>query len=195
MTSILSALASTFQRRFRRRQMAVEQLRNLPDRRLLAESFIPALAARGGRILWVGCRRYTVADYPALEIQGAEVWTTDIDPKAARWARKGRHQTGDICGIDRIFDDLRFDTIVCNGVLGYGVDTPAAQQQALTAMAGVLKPGGLLLLGWNCDKIEDPLLLPAFAQHYVTAQIAEHQPRVRFDTVTHVYDTLSLARP
>ena len=34
-------------------------IRDLPDRRLMAEAYIPAFAAAGGRILWVGCRAYT----------------------------------------------------------------------------------------------------------------------------------------
>ena len=170
-------------------------IRDLPDRRALAEIYLPALAARGGRILWVGCRRYTSADYPVLERQGAEVWTTDIDPRAARWGRSGRHQTGDICEADQIFDDLRFDTIICNGVLGFGVDQPYDQERALAAMAAILKPGGLLLLGWNTDKIADPLDLSIIGHFYETASFGATPSRMRFDAVTHVYDVLARAAP
>lgn len=195
MTDLLSALSVRFEGLFQRRKRGADRIRDLPDRRLLATAYIPALAARGGRILWVGCRAYTAEDYPALEQWGAEVWTTDIDPKAARWGRAGRHQTGDLCQIDQVFDDLRFDAIVCNGVLGFGVDSPASQEQAMTAMAGILKPGGLLLLGWNNDKIDDPLKLSATGRFFTTGHIGSQPPRVRFDDVTHVYDTLELARP
>lgn len=184
--SRLSALRSLFSR-----PAPANDIRNLPDRRALADIYLPALAARGGRILWVGTRRYTSADYPVLERQGAEVWTTDIDPRAARWGRSGRHQTGDICEADLIFDDLRFDTIICNGVLGFGVDQPYDQERALAAMAAILKPGGLLLLGWNTDKIADPLELPAFRYFYTTASLGAAPFRMRFDAVTHVYDLLA----
>ncbi|RZJ00889.1 MAG: class I SAM-dependent methyltransferase [Brevundimonas sp.] len=165
-------------------------IRELPDRRLMAEAYIPALAAEGGRILWVGSQAYTAADYAALEAEGAEVWTTDIDPKAARWGREGRHRTGDVCEIDRVFSDLTFDAVVCNGVLGYGVDAPDQQARALGAMAAILRPGGRLLLGWNTDKIEDPIVAGLAAPWFVATPLGGQESRVRFDTVTHVYDSL-----
>ena len=46
-------------------------IRDLPDRRVMAEDYIPALAAGGGRVLWIGTRAYTAADYEALEGRGA----------------------------------------------------------------------------------------------------------------------------
>lgn len=170
-------------------QGRIDDIRALPDRRLLIETYIPALAQGGGRILWVGCRAYTRDDYPALGRQGAEVWTTDIDPKAARWGQAGRHRTGDVCAIDQVFADQAFDVVVCNGVLGFGADSLEMQDQALAAMAHILRPGGLLLLGWNTDKIDDPLTVPSAAA-YAPTPFAGQPPRVRFDAVTHVYDTL-----
>lgn len=169
-------------------------IRDLPDRKLMADAFIPALASEGGRILWVGCRAYTATDYDALEAEGAEVWTTDIDPKAARWGKAGRHRTGDVCEIDQIFSDITFDAIVCNGVLGYGVDAPDQQVKALAAMADILRPGGRLLLGWNTDKIDDPISAGLASPWFVAAPLGGQEPRVRFDTVTHVYDSL-IRRP
>ncbi|PZU77244.1 MAG: methyltransferase [Brevundimonas sp.] len=167
----------------------IDDIRALPDRRVLIETYIPALARIGGRVLWIGCRAYTRQDYPALARHGAEVWTTDIDPKAVRWGQPGRHRTGDVCAIDQVFAEQTFDAVVCNGVLGFGADTPQMQDQALAAMGRVLRPGGLLLLGWNTDKIDDPLTVPAAAA-YKPAPFAGQPPRVRFDAVTHVYDTL-----
>lgn len=167
----------------------IDDIWALPDRRVLIETYIPALARIGGRVLWIGCRAYTRQDYPALARHGAEVWTTDIDPKAVRWGQSGRHRTGDVCAIDQVFAEQTFDAVVCNGVLGFGADTPQMQDQALAAMGRVLRPGGLLLLGWNTDKIDDPLTVPAAAA-YKPAPFAGQPPRVRFDAVTHVYDTL-----
>ncbi|GAA0629047.1 class I SAM-dependent methyltransferase [Brevundimonas kwangchunensis] len=164
-------------------------IRALPDRRLLADAYIPAFAKAGGRILWIGCRAYTAEDYPALEAHGAEVWTTDIDPDAARWGRERRHRTGDVCTIDAFFGDLTFDAIVCNGVLGFGVDAPEAQSRALAAMAAILRPGGLMLLGWNTDKIDDPVAAQRTMPWFIPAPFAGQPARVRFDSVTHVYDS------
>lgn len=165
-------------------------IRDLPDRRLLAEAYIPAFAAAGGRILWVGCRAYTATDYAALETNGAQVWTTDIDPRAGRWGRADRHRTGDLCEIDIVFPDMVFDAIICNGVLGYGVDTVEQQGRALAAMAAILRPDGRLLLGWNTDKISDPIQAGLATPWFDPAPFGGQDQRVRFDTVTHVYDTL-----
>ncbi|WP_235559298.1 hypothetical protein [Brevundimonas sp. Leaf168] len=51
----------------RRRSAKAARIRSLPDRRVMAENYVPALAADGGRILWVGCREYTLDDYALLE--------------------------------------------------------------------------------------------------------------------------------
>lgn len=174
----------------RRREARDSRIRDLPDRKLMAEVWIPAFAAEGGRILWVGCRKYTQADYPALEASGAQVWTTDIDPEAAPYGHGERHRTGDVCEIDRVFPDMIFDAILCNGVLGYGVDAVEQQGRALEAMAAILKPGGRLLLGWNTDKIEDPLAANILAPWFEPVEFAGQSSRVRFDSVTHVYDSL-----
>ena len=172
-----------------RRSTKAMRIRTLPDRKVMADSYIPALAANGGRILWVGCREYTLDDYAALETQGGQVWTTDIDPAAARWGREGRHRTGDVCEADRMFSDQTFDAVVCNGVLGYGVDSPEQQQRALGALAAIVRPGGLLLLGWNTDKIDDPVEAGLTTPHFTPAPLGDRPARVRFDAVTHVYDS------
>ena len=174
----------------RRKTARARRILQLPDRRLLAEAYLPALAADGGRILWVGCRAYTADDYAVLEAGGGEVWTTDIDPDAERWGVADRHRTGDVCVIDQVFGDMTFDAISCNGVLGYGVDSPEQQRQALAAMAAILRPGGRLLLGWNTDKIEDPIAAGLTAPDFTPTPYARQPSRVRFDTVTHVYDAL-----
>lgn len=182
---ILDTLTGAGKRRERARR-----IRQLPDRKLLIDAYIPAVAAAGGRILWVGCRAYTTDDYPALETGGGEVWTTDIDPGAEKWGRQGRHRTGDVCRIDAVFADLVFDAVICNGVLGYGADTMEQQRSALRAMAAILRPGGRLLLGWNTDKIADPVAGLLTAPWYTPSAFAGQPARVRFDSVTHTYDAL-----
>lgn len=173
-----------------RRSAKATRIRALPDRQVMADSYVPALAAEGGRILWVGCREYTLDDYAALEALGGEVWTTDIDTGAARWGRPGRHRTGDVCQADQLFSDLTFDAVVCNGVLGYGVDTPEQQANALAALAALLRPGGRLLLGWNTDKIDDPVAAGLTAVDFAPAPLGDRPTRVDFEAVTHVYDSL-----
>jgi len=151
---------------------------------------LPVFAALGGRILWVGCRRYT-AQYPALlAAEGAEVWTLDIDEAVARWGAPGRHLTFDLAHIDELLAPRSFDAILCNGVFGFGLDEPDAQQRALRAMARILKAGGWLLLGWNTDRCADPLAEPALREYLVPQSLGGLGARCRVDGVTHVYDCL-----
>ncbi|MDV6332702.1 class I SAM-dependent methyltransferase [Asticcacaulis sp. 201] len=165
-----------------------EDIQALPDRRLLRDVYLPAFGREGGRILWVGCRRYTSGYYKIMESQGAEVWTTELEPRLKRWGRHNRHRTGDICLADELFADMRFDAVICNGVLGYGVDSDAQQVKALEAMARIIKPGGRLLVGWNTDKIADPVAAGLTAPWFAPEPFAGQTARVTFADVTHVYD-------
>lgn len=162
--------------------------RGSPDRVVLVREILPILAEGGGRVLWVGCRRYT-DDYPALlERWGGECWTTDIDPAAAPFGHPLRHRTGDLTRIDEVFGDLRFDAVICNGVLGYGVDSLDAQRMALCAVAAILTPRGALLLGWNLDKIADPWDSGVLTEHFEPSVGARLPTRRTIPGTTHVYD-------
>jgi SAM-dependent methyltransferase len=176
----------------RRRADALSLARILrsPDRAVLLERYMPPVASAAGRILWVGCKPYT-ADYSArLQGGGGEVWTTDIDPAAEQWGAAGRHRTGDIREADRLFAGQIFDAILCNGVLGFGVDTRSDQARTLDALAAILRPGGLLLLGWNTDRIADPIAAGLTAGLYEPAPLDGQPARFAVPGVTHVYDTL-----
>jgi len=164
----------------------------LPDRQLMTKAYLPAVAAIGGNILFVGCRGYTRDYYRVLESRGGKVWTIDIDPKVARFGRTGRHRTGDVSQVDTIFADVRFDAVICNGVLGYGVDSVPLQQATLKALARIMAPRAPLLLGWNTDKIADPVAASLCDAWFARAELGGQPSRVTFDAVTHVYDSLVL---
>jgi hypothetical protein len=165
--------------------------RGSPDRVVLVEAYLPVFARRGGRILWVGCRRYT-DDYPAmLEARGGECWTTDIDPEAARFGHRRRHRTADLVSIDQAFGDLRFGAILCNGVFGYGVDGACSQAAAAQAMAAIAEPGALLLLGWNTDKTGDPGGAGVFTGLFQPVSALGLPSRRDIPGTTHVYDLLA----
>lgn len=132
------------------------RVRRNPGRIALVKEILPAYARLGGRILWIGCRRYTKKYGALLRRYGGECWTTDIDARHARWGVSGRHFTCDVVEIDKLIPSEAFDSVLCNGVFGFGVDTRTSQMAALQAMSVILKPGGRLLLGWNTDRVEDP---------------------------------------
>jgi hypothetical protein len=69
---------------------------HLPDRVYLVRELIPAVGRCADKVLVIGCRPYT-KHYPGLfGMHGAECWTIDIDPSAARWGAPGRRVTGAI---------------------------------------------------------------------------------------------------
>jgi SAM-dependent methyltransferase len=163
-------------------------------RQLLEKQILPAYAAvdgtLGGRVLWVGCRRYTQKYGRLFRQRGGEFWTTDIEPSHARWGEKHRHVTADLMEIGRQIPAGSFDCVLCNGVFGFGIDDRLAQQKALEAMAAILKPGGRLLLGWNTDRVEDPLTLECAARCFEPDDLTGLGARIVVDEAGYVYDCL-----
>jgi SAM-dependent methyltransferase len=158
-----------------------------PDRVYLKHSILPRIGRRGGAALLVGCRRYTAQDPKILKRYGALCWTLDIDPAAARWGAQGRHVVAPIEGAASVFRRAMFDTVVLCGVFGFGVDEIAEQEAAIEACAAILKPGGLLVLGWNSDLVADPARLSGLARDF-TRSCDGKDRRVTFRRSTHVFD-------
>jgi len=161
-----------------------------PGRILLVKEILPAYAALGGRILWIGCRRYTKEYGSLLARCGGECWTTDIEISHAKWGEAGRHFTWDLTCIDRLIAAGSFDSVLCNGVFGFGVDTRPSQLAALKAMGCILKPGGRLLLGWNTDRVEDPLSFPFVQSAFVADAPTARGARIDLPEVAYMYDFL-----
>jgi len=168
------------------------RVRRNPGRIALVNEILPAYAACGGRILWIGCRRYTKDYGRLLEKFGGECWTVDIEIGHAKWGEKGRHLTGDLLSIEQLVEAGSFDSVLCNGVFGFGVDTPSAQLAALEAMKRIMKPGGRLLLGWNTDRVEDPQNLDFVREAFVGDALTTHGARWAVPEAGYVYDFLRL---
>jgi hypothetical protein len=156
-----------------------------PDRIFLKETLLPEVAKRGGRVLFIGCQRYT-ASYPMiLEGHGATCWTVDIDPAMARWGAKGRHTVLDAQYIAPSFSTEFFDTVVLSGVFGFGVDTELLQNTVLVSVDKVLKRSDLLVLGWNTDRSPDPTELDELNRRFRLGSLGS---RRTFQGSTHVFD-------
>ena len=166
------------------------RVRGSPARMVLVDQILPAYAASAGQILWVGCRRYTRNYGSLLERNGGECWTTDIEITHAQWGQPGRHFTWDLVSIDTLIAAGAFDTVLCNGVFGFGVDARAAQLAALKAMGRILKPGGRLLLGWNTDRVEDPLTFDFVQSAFVADASFPLGPRHAVPAAGYVFDFL-----
>lgn len=162
------------------------------DRRYLLETILPALRAAGPRrVLFVGCRPYT-RPYQAF-FDMSEYWTLDIEPKVARWG-SALHRTGDVRFCDAVFEPGYFDLVLLNGVLGWGVDTDADIDRTLRAVRGVMRNGGLLLVGWNQGRCADPLERPTTRKLFRHEAALGLPARRSFAGTTHVFDLLA-ARP
>ncbi len=174
----------------------VRELRNArrvsrnAGRIVLVNEILPAYSRLGGRILWIGCRLYTSGYAAILERNGGECWTTDIEVAHAKWGVMGRHFTWDLVTIDRLIAAESFDTLLCNGIFGFGVNTRPAQLAALQAMQRVLKPGGRLLLGWNTDRVEDPTTSEFVKSAFVGDDLNGGGARCAVPEAGYVYDFL-----
>jgi SAM-dependent methyltransferase len=170
--------------------LAERSVSGRPERVYLEREILPVLMANGyQRALFVGCRRYTAHYGPIFKASGVEYWTMDIDPKARRWGDPERHVVGDVCVAERHLPIRGFDLVLLNGVFGFGVDDDASMGRALEAVHAVMKPGGVLLVGWNEGLIRDPAVL-AEMQARFTPDAPPPLPwrKVFADDVHHVYD-------
>jgi SAM-dependent methyltransferase len=177
-------------RRWVNDELNVRRTTRDPGRILLVNEILPAFASFGGRILWVGCRRYTSEYGSLLSRHGGECWTVDIEIAHARWGEAGRHFTWDLTSIDQLIAYETFDSVLCNGVFGFGVDTRESQLAALMAMGRILKPAGRLLLGWNTDRVEDPLSLDLLQSVYVADDPLGKGARLAVPEAGYVYEFL-----
>ncbi|WP_110685698.1 methyltransferase domain-containing protein [Salinicola aestuarinus] len=118
------------------------------DRRLLEDVILPTLDRDPAvsSALLVGCAWYT-RHYPRL-LPRTHVLTMEIDPAKAAFGGE-RHLVANMVEIRQHVAPGSLDAIVCNGVLGWGLDDACAVEAAFAGAVRCLKPGGLFLLGWN----------------------------------------------
>jgi hypothetical protein len=157
------------------------------DRSYLRNSVLPAIARAGpARLLFVGVRGYTGVYADTFRSGPTEFWTTDIDPGAARYGVPDRHVIADVRQLDQAVRPASFAVVLLNGVFGWGVDAAEDMERTLGAVHAVLSRGGLLLIGWNADRVADPEALGAIRLFEPAAPFGLPH-RKSFADVTHVY--------
>jgi hypothetical protein len=162
------------------------------DRRYMTRHILPALAsAKVRRVLFVGCKAYTARYGRRLTRAGIEYWTTDINPAAAIWGEQDHHIVSDIAQIDKICPAELFDVVLLNGVIGDGVDDESQINQTVTAIARILRPNGLLLIGWDALKEHsNPMEIHATNTFFRHESILALPVRKTFADTDKVYDWL-----
>lgn len=112
----------------------------------------------------------------------------DIDPSAAQFGARNRHVTASILDVHQYFDSSFFDIVMLNGVFGWGINSREDQDKALQCIREVLRPGGVLLLGWDTDRSEDTFVALAAAHGFSYRNPMGLPNRVQFKTSYHTYD-------
>lgn len=98
------------------------------------------------RILFVGCEYYTW-HYQKI-FQTKEYWTIEPNVKRAKFGAK-RHIIGYLRQIGEYFEENSLDSIICIGVLGFGLNDPQEIENSFGKCFFCLREGGILVLGWN----------------------------------------------
>ena len=138
------------------------------------------------KILFVGCAWYT-RGYQSL-FRGKDYQTLEIDPRERRCGAK-KHITDSLENISRHYDEGELDLIICNGVFGWGLDEKTAVEAAFDGCFRCLRPGGVLVQGWNdtpercpfpladCESLKqfEPFVFPPLgAAEYRLAMVSRH---------------------
>lgn len=132
-------------------------LRENPERQFLSNEVMPWVAANCRKVLFVGTSSYTY-QYESLFADDPDRYFT-IDKLASLrvWGSK-HHIVAPLQEVHRHCPPAFFDAVVCNGVLFYKIPetgdhgiggTPREMDELSSALSAVLKPGGLMVFGWN----------------------------------------------
>jgi hypothetical protein len=125
-----------------------------PARALFENTIIPYYGSQNNSsVLFVGCDWYT--NHYWRSFRNCDYWTIDPDPEKGRYGAKS-HIVDFLENLGQYFDPEYFDVIICNGVLGFGLDRKEAAERAFSGCFANLRLGGTLVLGWD----DSPTLVP-----------------------------------
>ncbi len=167
------------------------RIEGLPSRRFLDEAILPALVGAGCKTaLFAGVGGYNRKCLRKCRDSGMILWTIDVDPNAARWGAVNRHIVGDLCLLGRLMPAQTFDTIIINGVFGYGIDDIQRTEAALNAVATTMKEHGVLVVGGQSVGYRE---LESVRRNFVASRLGALPPQVEFppdaiQTEHHRYD-------
>jgi SAM-dependent methyltransferase len=114
------------------------------------------------------------------------VYSIDVDPKRAAFGVPGYHTTDFIENIEKYFKDNYFDSVLMNGVYGWGLDKEESLIKAIGAIKRILRRGGVLLFGWDKVPKYDPLDLDSksYFRDFVKIEISGAS-RIELDNKHH----------
>jgi SAM-dependent methyltransferase len=118
------------------------------DREILEGKILPFLANQTvyQDILFVGCDWYTKS-YERLFWQ-KNYYTLEVDPDKRKYGAK-QHIVDIAQNVAQHFAEQSLDAIICNGVMGHGLDNLEDIEFTCESFRNCLKPQGILIIGWN----------------------------------------------
>jgi SAM-dependent methyltransferase len=118
------------------------------DRKILEDIILPAIARwpEYRRILFIGCDWYT-RGYQRV-FADRDYWTMEIDPSKSKYGAR-QHIVDSAENLANHFKPNSLDFIVCNGVIGWGLDDRDGIERMLASCWRCLRDKGVLLIGWN----------------------------------------------
>lgn len=118
------------------------------DRNVLEIVIIPWLLTDldPRRILDVGREEYE--HFYNEFFEGRELWTMDVDPERKEFGAD-KHIVDSVANLKKHFPADFFDVVLMNGVFGWGLNEKEEIETALTGIYECLRPGGLLIFGYN----------------------------------------------
>ena len=160
-------------------------LRQRPSRLYLEHDILPWVARHCRHVLFVGTGSYTF--HYERQFRPGQYTTIEMQARNAAWGARD-HIVAPVEEIGRHRPPGFFDGVILNGVFGYGVDDQAHQRRVIEALSGALQPGGLLVVGWNTDRHDDPVAAGLFAPYFERCREAPFEQRRQFPGETHTYD-------
>ncbi len=144
-----------------RKRLGLPTPLNTEDRRVLEEDIFPYYRsdAQFKTVLFVGCNTYT-AHYQKQFFADRQYWTIEPDPQLRKFGA-AQHVIAPLEELARHFAADFFDLILCNGIMGWGLDRAAQCDAAFAQCHGCLRKGGHLVFGWDDIPRRTPFVLDA----------------------------------
>jgi len=153
----------------------------------MEREILPWAASHCDHVLFVGTGSYTF--HYERQFRRGQYTTIEIQERNAAWGARD-HIVAPVEDIGRHRPAGAFDCVILNGVFGYGVDTREHKRRVVEALHRALRPGGMLVVGWNVGLHEDPEVEGLYAPYFERWRDPPFEGRRSFPGETHVYDFL-----
>lgn len=148
MIKLWRAVYYWFYSRYLIKQYAGYQRPKFEDRDTLERIIFPYLLSNYNPQTILDIGREDYQEFYNLFFKNKILWTIDKDPSQKEFGAKN-HIIDDVANLRKHFKSNYFDLIIMNGVFGWGLNNKQKIEKTFSAIYDILKPNGILILGWN----------------------------------------------